>query len=156
MTGKPMKDRDAAESLARFRFGTRIKVRFSETDANRHVNQASFFIYMEQARMDYFDRLGLTLVVHDPFNRCTLIAADLACQYKAPLFYGQAIDTKARVARMGRSSLEMEYALVEESSGKLAATGRGTLVYFDHQAGTSAPLPAEVRQAIAAFEGLPG
>ncbi len=42
-----------AEVLGTFKFHTPIRIRFGETDANRHVNQVSYFIYIEQARMDY-------------------------------------------------------------------------------------------------------
>ncbi|MBI4839804.1 MAG: acyl-CoA thioesterase [candidate division NC10 bacterium] len=141
--------------LAKFKFSTPIRVRFCETDANRHVNQVSYFVYVEQARMDYFAHLDLTDAVHDPFSKVTLIAADLACEYKAPAFFGQTIHAYALVARMGRSSLTMEYALVEAAGRRLVATAHGSLVYFDHEGGKSTPLTPAIREAIARLEGLP-
>jgi acyl-CoA thioester hydrolase len=150
--GQPV---DLSGLLAPFKFHTAIRVRFCETDANRHVNQVSYFVYIEQARMDYFDHLGLTAAVHDPFNQRTLIAADLACEYKAAVFFGQTIHAHTRVARMGRSSLAMEYALVEPAGRCLVATARGTLVYFDHEAGKSEPLAPAIREVIGRFEGFP-
>lgn len=141
--------------LTKFKFSTPIRVRFCETDANRHVNQVSYFVYVEQARMDYFAHLGLTDAVHDPFSKVTLIAADLACEYKAPAFFGETIHAYARVARMGRSSLTMEYTLVEAAGRRLVATAHGSLVYFDHEAGKSTPLTPAIREAIARLEGFP-
>jgi len=146
---------DLSEMLATFKFHTPVRVRFGETDANRHVNQVSYFIYIEQARMDYFAHLGLTDAVHDPFSQTTLIAADLACEFKAPVFFGQTVHVHARVTRMGRSSLDMQYALVEVSEPRLVATARGSLVYFDHGAGGSTPLTPAIRETIARLEGLP-
>jgi acyl-CoA thioester hydrolase len=151
---QPGRTGDLSELLGQFKFCTPIRVRFCETDANRHVNQVSYFIYIEQARMDYFAHLGLTEAVHNPFSRRTLIAADLACEYKAPVFFGQTIHAHARVARLGRSSLGMEYALVEPSGPRLVATARGNLVYFDHEIGKSTPLAPAIREAIARQEGL--
>jgi acyl-CoA thioester hydrolase len=146
---------ELSRHLARFKFHTPIRVRFGETDANRHVNQVSYFIYIEQARMDYFAHLGLTEAVHDPHSKTTLIAADLACDFKAPVFFGQTLHVYARVVRLGRSSLAMEYLLVEPEGRRLVAAGRGGLVYFDHEAARSAPLTAQIREAIGQFEGLP-
>jgi acyl-CoA thioester hydrolase len=146
---------DLSELLAPYRFHTAIRIRFCETDANRHVNQVSYFVYIEQARMDYFAHLGLTAAVHDPFGKRTLIAADLACEYRTPLFFGETIQAHARVSRMGRSSLAMEYVIVEAEGQRLAATARGTLVYFDHEAGKSTPLTPPIREAIARLEGFP-
>jgi acyl-CoA thioester hydrolase len=145
---------ELSELLAKFRFHTPIRVRFGETDANRHVNQVSYFIYIEQARMDYFAQLGLTEAVHDPYSQTTLIAADLACEFKAPAFFGQTLHAYARVVRLGRSSLAMEYALVEPEGRRLVAAGRGSLVYFDHEAARSTPLTPRIREAITQFEGL--
>jgi acyl-CoA thioester hydrolase len=146
---------DLSEILAPYKFHTAIRVRFCETDANRHVNQVNYFVYIEQARMDYFAHLGLRSAVHDPFSQRTLIAADLACEYKTPLFFGETIHAYARVSRLGRSSLTMEYVLVEADGRRLAATARGTLVYFDHEEGNSTPLTPPIREAIGRLEGLP-
>ncbi|HSD49857.1 MAG TPA: thioesterase family protein [Candidatus Methylomirabilis sp.] len=146
---------DLSEILARFKFHSPVRVRFGETDANRHVNQVSYFVYIEQARMDYFAHLGLTDAVHDPFSQQTLIAADLACEFKAPVFFGQTLHVHARVTRLGRSSLDMEYALVETLEPRLVARARGSLVYFDRGAGRSTPLIPAIREAIARLEGLP-
>jgi len=151
---QPGRTGDLSKLLGQFKFCTPIRVRFCETDANRHVNQVSYFIYIEQARMDYFAHLGLTEAVHNPISRRTLIAADLACEYKAPVFFGQTIHAHARVARLGRSSLGMEYALVEPSGPRLVATARGNLVYFDHEMEKSTPLTPAIREAIARLEGL--
>jgi acyl-CoA thioester hydrolase len=145
---------DLAELLPKFKFCTPIRVRFCETDANRHVNQVSYFVYIEQARMDYFTHLGLTDTVHNPFNTRTLIAADLTCEYLAPAFFGQTLHVHARVTRIGRSSLGMEYALVDPEARRLVAMARGGLVFFDHEAGRTTPLTAAVREAIARLEGL--
>ncbi len=35
---------DLSELLAKFRFHTPIRVRYCVTDANRHVNQVSYFV----------------------------------------------------------------------------------------------------------------
>ncbi len=104
--------------------------------------------------MDYFAHLGLTEAVHNPFSAKTLIAADLACEYEAPAFFGQTLHAHGRVVRMGRSSLAMEYALVEPESSRLVATTYGNLVYFGHEAGKSTPLTPTIRERIAQREGL--
>ncbi len=151
----PGRSVDLSELLAKFKFQTPIRIRFCETDANRHVNQVSYFVYVEQARMDYFAHLGLTDAVHNPSSAKTLIAADLACEYKAPAFFGQTLHAHARVVRMGRSSLATEYALVEPEGPRLVATAHGNLVYFDHESGKSTPLTATIRETIARLEGFP-
>ncbi len=36
-----------------------VNVRFSETDALGHVNNTSYFVYLEEARLKFFEALGL-------------------------------------------------------------------------------------------------
>ena len=35
-----------------------VNVRFSETDALGHINNTSYFIYLEEARMKFFEALA--------------------------------------------------------------------------------------------------
>lgn len=39
----------------------RVNVRFSETDAFGPINNTSYFIYLEEARMKFFEALGLAM-----------------------------------------------------------------------------------------------
>jgi acyl-CoA thioester hydrolase len=42
-----------------FRFYHSIEVRFSDLDAQGHVNNANYLTYIEQARIAYIQKLGL-------------------------------------------------------------------------------------------------
>lgn len=49
----------------------KVNVRFSETDALGHINNTSYFIYLEEARMKFFEALGLATNVEE-WNFCLL------------------------------------------------------------------------------------
>jgi acyl-CoA thioester hydrolase len=42
-----------------FKFSTPIEVRYSDLDAQRHLNHAKYFSFMEQARCKYIMAVGL-------------------------------------------------------------------------------------------------
>ena len=133
-----------------FHFSTPIKIRFRDLDAFGHVNNAVYFTFMEMARVEYFKQLGLLQPgeLPSPF----FIIAEATCQFKAPIDMTTPLIIQVRVSRLGNSSFDMEYRLVDEVSGAVLAGGRTVQVTFDYAANRSVPLPAEWRQALMAFE----
>ena len=128
-----------------------VKVRFRDIDAFGHVNNAVYFTYMEVARVEYITHVGLrTSDMPRPF----FIVAAAACQYKAPIQLNTALTLKVRVSRLGKSSFDMEYHFVDETSGQLLATGHTTQVIYDYVDQHSVPMPDEWRKIFSDFEGL--
>ncbi|OEF96922.1 hypothetical protein BHF71_04125 [Vulcanibacillus modesticaldus] len=139
--------------LQGFRFSTTIKIRFSETDAYGHVNNVSYFTYFEQARLDYLEHLGLVdELMKSPNN--LIVTANLECHYLSQLHYGQLIDVYVRIARMGKSSFDLEYAIKDKKKGILAAVGKGTIVHINKQTGKSEALPAFIKEKIVEYEKI--
>lgn len=145
---------NAASPLAAFRFTSNVVVRFCEIDGNRHANETSYFVYMEHVRMEYFAHLGLFDELLDVSGTASLMAVSFKCQFHRPSGFLQRLITAARVVRLGRSSVELAYAIADED-GALIATGGQTLVYVEHEHARSTPLPDTARNRIAAFENLP-
>lgn len=140
---------DPQNWLDTFHFEIPIKIRYCETDMLGHVNNVSYFMYFEQGRIEYFEHLGLT---EDLFSDQTVsVVADLECQYLAQLYLKDPLKLQVRVAEIGRSSMDVQYAIVVE--GVLKAAGRGTIVLIDTATGKSTPIPDSARETIAAFEG---
>lgn len=140
---------DAAGWLNKFKFSVPIKIRYCETDMLGHVNNVSYFMYFEQGRIEYFENLNLTDALFG--KHAVSVVADLECQYLMQLYLKDKMNLHVRAARIGRSSIEIEYAIVVE--GALKAAGRGTIVLVDTKTGKSTPIPQFARDEIAAFEG---
>lgn len=132
-----------------FRFSTPIKVRYADLDAQRHVNNARYFTFMEQARLEYCLAVGLWADSQD-FMGVGQIVAEAACTFKRSIRLGETVDVAVRIARLGRKSLEMEYRLTVD--GELAATGRSVQVAYDYGAQRSIPIPDVWREKISAYE----
>ena len=135
----------------RFHFSTPIKVRFRDVDALGHVNNAVYFTYMEQARIEYLAELDL---LTPDAAAPGFIIAEASCQFKAPIRMGSIIDVKVRVSQLGNSSFIMEYQLDDQASGQVMATGRTVNVAFDYAASRSVPLRPDWRAAFERFEQL--
>ena len=127
-----------------------IPVRFSDLDALGHVNNAVYFTYMEEGRMEYFKQFPNMNFKGLP--KASFILADIACQFKSPAFLGETIGVKLRTTEIKNSSFIMEYRLEEKTSGRLVATGSSVQVYFDYQNKKSIPLTPELKKTFEKIE----
>jgi acyl-CoA thioester hydrolase len=128
-----------------------ITVRFRDIDAMGHVNNAVFFTYLETARMDYMRKVVFKTESRN-FSEDGLILAEISCQFKKPIFFGQSVEVGTRVVEMGNSSFQVEQRI--DAGGHLAALAKLVLVHYDYQASKSVRIPDEFRARIRAFEGM--
>ena len=133
-----------------FRHVWPMAVRFRDVDAMGHVNNAVYFTYLETARVEYMRRVAF----ESPFRQLSeapLILARISCEFKQPITYGQSVEVGTRVREMRTSSFLIEQHIYAD--GQLAAVSEGVVVHYDYRAGSSTPIPDQVRARVQAFEG---
>jgi acyl-CoA thioester hydrolase len=134
----------------KFKFFHTVEIRYADIDAQRHVNNARYFSFMEQARARYLQHLGLWQG-HD-FDTIGIILAEQRCKYFEPILYDQEIHVGVRVARLGKKSMDTEYVIQVPNSQSLLAFGEAILVAYSYEEGRSIPVPDTWRRAIVEFE----
>ena len=132
-----------------FRFKDTVQVRFGDVDMMGHVNNTSYFVYMEQGRILYFDEV---IGYKREDSRWAMILAEATCSYKRPLFYRDVVEVWVRVSRLGNKSFTQEYQLIRQSDGALVATGNSVSVAYNYEDEQSIALPQQWRDNIASFE----
>ena len=133
-----------------------IQVRFADTDAMGHVNNAKYLTYCEFARIGYW-----TDVTGDPMMLGTdraesLILAEARITYRAPMFHDDRLTVQSRATRIGRTSFTLEHRLVACAPGeapRLVAVSESVLVRYDYATEAPTPISVEHIAAIEAFEG---
>jgi len=138
--------------MPEFHFFYAVEVRYGDLDAQRHVNNAKYLTYMEQARLEYVRHLGLW--DGESFAELGMIVAEVQITYRAPIHFGQPVRVGVRVSRLGNKSMLWEYSIENAQDGNILATATSVQVAYDYQAGSSMPVPERWRKAIAAFEGI--
>jgi acyl-CoA thioester hydrolase len=138
--------------MTTFRFSCPIKVRYADLDAQGHVNNAAYFSYMEQARFEYMQALGVWRP-GDDFLSLGTILAEAGCTYKKPIQIGQTVEVGVRITRLGNKSYDTEYRLTV--NGEEVATGRSVQVAYDYRTQRSVRIPDEWREKIRALENNP-
>ncbi len=134
------------------RHRTPIQVRFRDTDAFGHVNNAVFFTYLELARVRY---LIDVLELEGPFERMPLILARVELDFRSPIMFGEEVEVTSQVDRVGRSSIAMSHALTAGAERRLVGESASVLVTYDYAVARPIPVPDDWRRKLEAHEGRP-
>ncbi len=138
--------------MSEYRFYHPIEIRYADLDAQRHVNNACYLTYMEQARLKYFQSLDLWDGAD--FDNIGMILVEQSCTYKVPIAYGQPIHVGVRVVRLGDKSLELTASIRHRDTDQEMAAGRTVLVAYDYVAEKSQPIPERWKETIKSYEGM--
>ncbi len=122
------------------------KIRFSDLDAMRHVNNATFIQYLESARLGWW----LHATKRHGLDALDMILARTEIDYRAPAFFGEAVRVGVRCAWLRRSSFGLELRVEEAASGRLLAEAKKVSVYYDFAAQRSLPVPEAIRAQLKA------
>ncbi len=126
-----------------------LRIDWSELDYFGHVNNVSFFKYIQAARVNYWDQIGLT-----QSHRSTNIGPMLAsckCDFKRPLFYPGRVTLLSRVEFIGNTSFSLCHRLIDHT-GQIAAEAQDVMVMFDFNKNEKVPFPQDLRMKISALE----
>lgn len=118
-------------------FETTVEVRWSDMDSLGHVNNATYFTFLENARVEWLNHFGERLQGVGP------VVITAQATYLKPVIYPATITLKLSVSHIGRTSLTLFYELFQEDT--LMTTAETKLVWVDYQDGTSCPIPDAFR-----------
>jgi acyl-CoA thioester hydrolase len=131
---------------------TTFRVEYSETDGQGRVFYANYLLFFDRGRVAYWVRAGLSEEEIKRLEQDTVIA-DVHCTYHAPASFYDVVSVHTRIARIGRSSLRMEFAVINDSTDVLMADGYATLVQVDLVANRSVPFADELKAKLLSLEG---
>lgn len=127
------------------------KIRFSDLDAMRHVNNAVFIQYLESARLAWW----LHVTKREGLDALDMILARTEVDYRSPALFGEAVRVGVRCSWIRRSSFGLEFRVEEKASGRLLAEASKVCVYYDFESRRSQPLPAAIRAQLEAQDPRP-
>ena len=138
-----MSERRPIPSPESFPLHTDVAVRFRDVDAMGHVNNAVYLSFFEEARVALFHHLGLTASDRSSLeDRFPFILAEATCRYLSPARVGETLRAHLRVARIGTTSFDFEYLILERNTGRPVATGRSVQVAFDYGPASRSRFPS--------------
>lgn len=126
---------------------TQVTVRFCETDALGHINNTSYFIYLEEARIKFFESLGYSMNT-DEWN---FIVASTKCDFVNQGYFNQILTIKTYVTKIGTKSFEINHDIGCSQTGQLIAKGNAVIVFFDFKEQKSKHIPELLREGLKSY-----
>ena len=139
-------------------FGHRrsVEVRFADTDAMGHVNNAVYLTFAEAARVAWWADVTGEAILREGDRDQGLILAQADVAFRSPVEFGEAVVVETRATRIGRTSVSVEHRLTAgppDGPARLVATIRSVIVRYDYRAAAPVPWAPEIVARIEAFEG---
>ena len=104
-----------------------------------HVNNAVYFRYMEQARIEWVYALARARGYDDGQGP---VIASASCKFGSPVVYPADVEVRMYIGDPGRTSLGSYYEL--RVNGHRCADGAARIVWVDRATGHPVPLPESV------------
>jgi acyl-CoA thioester hydrolase len=126
-----------------------LRIDWSELDVFHHVNNVAILKYVQAARVNYWEVIGLI----DMYNATQVgpMLASTSCQFRKPLFYPGGITTETGVESIGNSSFVLVHRIINEKS-EVVAEAKDVVVIYDFSKNEKAAFPAELRSKIQMLE----
>jgi len=120
----------------------KLRIDWSEIDIFGHVNNVMFFKYLQAARVNYWDLIGLSASYEK--EQLGAMLASTQCNFKLPLFYPGNILIQTKVEFIKNTSFGFEHMVMNEK-GEIAAEGKDVIVVYDYTRGVKAEIPEWLR-----------
>lgn len=123
-------------------FSETITPRFSDTDALGHINNTMVPVWFEGARNPIFKMFTPEL----DLKAWPLILAKIEVNFEAQIFYGNDIEVRTFIGRVGGSSFDVYQELWQNN--QRVSSGKAVMVNFDYHAQKSTTIPVHIREVL--------
>lgn len=134
-------------------FSHRLRVRFSEVDAQKVVFFGRYFTYFDVALTEFSRAHGIRSLLPQDHE---FHAVHASTDYVRPIRYDEEIDIAIRPERVGTSSITFRAVISGSSPQDVRAGGVIVWVLTNQSSGRGASLPQSIRQAVLASHRTTG
>ena len=122
-----------------------LRIDWSELDAFGHINNVMFMKYVQAARLNYIETIGLMNLYTT--QHIGFMVAETNCQYKKELQYPGNIEINTKLAFVKNTSFSLEHSITNDD-GIIVAIAKDVLVVFDFTKKEKCLIPNEIRDKI--------
>lgn len=133
---------DARSALVEFTTVTKWPVQWGDMDAFGHVNNVVYIRWFESARIDLISQYKS--VANMQPGGIGPILVSVKCDYKMQLHFPDTVYIGSKVAKVGRTSFDIEHAVFSKQLGKMAATGTSVCVLFNYDTNRPTRIPPDL------------
>jgi acyl-CoA thioester hydrolase len=120
-----------------------IKIDWSEIDLYGHVNNVAVMKYIQAARINFCEKVGINRLFTE--EKKGFMVAATSCQYKRPLFFPGEVNIETQVDFIKTSSFGLNHQIYD-TFGNLATQSQDILVMYDFNVFSKMDIPANIKK----------
>jgi acyl-CoA thioester hydrolase len=125
-----------------------LRIDWSELDLFGHVNNVMYFKYLQSARVNYWDLVGLSNSFLEHKMGAMLLSSQ--CQFKKPLFYPGNIIIKTHLEFVKNTSFGLVHHIYNGNAEEVAS-GNDIIVFYNYNKHSKETIPGWLRNNLAKF-----
>ncbi len=137
-------------SADRFPFHTELHVRVGDLNYGGHLGNDKFLLYFHEARVRYFQFLGVTEA--DIGDGISLTQTEAYIAYKGEALLGDVLSIRVHIDEFSRARFRVNFIITRSKDDKLIATGYTILAAFDYLAHKPQRIPQSFKDKVLAYQ----
>ena len=98
------------------------KAQYHETDKMGVIHHSNYVKWMEEARIEYMESVGVGFKAFDDVGTISPIIS-VALEYKRPVYFEDEVEIAVSVAKYTGTVLELAYTITNAATGEVCTTG---------------------------------
>lgn len=135
--------------MEQFPVQLQLRLDWSEMDLFGHINNVSYFKYIQASRVHYWEQTGLASSFSETKIGPILLSTN--CTFIKPVHYPGEITVQVRLEFMKTTSFGLHHRILNQQ-GEIAAEAHDVIVNFDFNTNEKKPISEAFRMATAAIE----
>ena len=112
-------------------FALRVRVYYEDTDAQGVVYYANYFRFMERARTEWLEAMGIDHITMMKEDNRILVVTEAHAKFIIPARLGDTLIVTAGLRQLGRATFDIEQNIYRDSvDGELLIQGGVTAAYL--------------------------
>ena len=128
------------QTITDFKFQHPIKTRWKDSDAFRHINNAVYLSYIEDARLELLRRWKITQ------DGKSVIVASVKIDYYKQVIHPTELTIGQRVSRLGNKSFDITSVVFNNHTKEAVCESTITIVCFDFRINQTVPVYEKIKQ----------
>ncbi|MDR3678353.1 MAG: acyl-CoA thioesterase [Flavipsychrobacter sp.] len=127
-----------------------LRLDWSEMDMFGHINNVSYFKYIQASRVNYWEAIALIKIFEE--DKIGPILLSTSCQFMKPLHYPGNITIQASIEFIKNTSFGIYHQVLNQDN-EVAAEAHDVIVIYDFNKNEKALFPERFKKAVSELEG---
>ena len=127
-----------------------LQLRFNDIDSLGHVNNSVYFTFYDLGKSRYFESVKKQTI---DWRKADVVIANVNADFLSPIYSYEQVAVETCCIEIGNRSFKLMQRIVNTTTGEIKGVCRTIMVGFDVEAGVSAPISDEWKDAIRQYEG---